>query len=117
MAWQLAPPPRNHPCFELDCFGFAFFYEIQDGFFVHFFSVRPASRMISLKWSSIRFKRGPQLLIEIDPLLFDDERPLQHLGMDGADVFPNDPGALPEQSTFVILLSGRRHRGRRRHRS
>jgi hypothetical protein len=34
--------------FELDRFGFSFFYEIQDGFFVHFFSERPAAALASL---------------------------------------------------------------------
>jgi hypothetical protein len=29
-------------------------------------------------------------IFEIDPLLFDHQRPLLHKGMDGADVFPND---------------------------
>jgi hypothetical protein len=28
--------------------------------------------------------------VKIDPFLFDDQRPLQHLGMDRADIFADD---------------------------
>jgi hypothetical protein len=28
--------------------------------------------------------------VKIDPFLFDDQRPLQHLGVNGADVFADD---------------------------
>ena len=47
--------------------------------------------MISLKWSSICFKECSLALIEIDPLLFYDQRPFENLSMDGADIFSDDP--------------------------
>jgi hypothetical protein len=55
--------------------------------------VEPNKDEITKKHGQFASKNAPLAIVKIDLDLFDDKRPLQHLGTNGADIFPDDPDA------------------------